>query len=97
MASLRRTDWMSWILVKDNSNMEVEIKLYNEMKWFAPGEQTDFKVKIEEGSTVSDVLTKLKIPSETQRVVLLNGKRVTDSKTLEADSILVLFPPIHGG
>ncbi len=77
--------------------MEIEIKLYSEMKCFAPGTQTDFKLKIAEGSTVSDVLTILNIPSKTQRVVLLNGKRAIDSKTVEAHSILVLFPPISGG
>ena len=77
--------------------MEIEIKLYSEMKCFAPGEQTEFKLKMAPGSTVSDVLAKLKIPSNTQCVVLLNGRRAIDSKILEADSILVLFPPISGG
>jgi len=84
-------------LAEDNWNMEIEVRLYSEMKCFAPGEQTEFKLKIAEGSTVSDVLTILKIPSKTERVVLLNGKRATDSKIVEAHSILVLFPPISGG
>ncbi len=67
------------------------------MKCFAPGRQTEFKLKIAEGSTVGEVLTRLKIPPETERVALLNGRRVIDSKKIEAHSILVLFPPIHGG
>ncbi len=78
-------------------NIEIEVRLYNEMKGFTPGEQTDFKVKTTEGSTVADILNKLKIPSKTEHVVLLNGRRVIESKVLKADSVLVLFPPISGG
>ena len=67
------------------------------MKSFAPGRQTNFRLEIAENSTVADVLIKLKMPPETQRVVLLNGKRANDSTRLEAHSTLVLFPPISGG
>jgi len=77
--------------------MEVNVKLYSEMKRFAPGKQTDFRLNIAFGETVGDVLTHLKIPSTIQRVVLLNGKRVNESTLLDEQSTLALFPPISGG
>ena len=77
--------------------MEVEVKLYSEMKRYAPGEQTDFSVTLAPGATVGDVLTLLNIPPSSQRVVLLNGKRTTEVTPLKDQSTLVLFPPISGG
>ncbi len=77
--------------------MEVKVKLYSEMKRYAPGEQTDFRLTFDSGATVGDALKRLKIPSTIQRVVLLNGKRVNVSTELDEQSTLVLFPPISGG
>ena len=77
--------------------MEVEVKLYSETKRYAPGKQTDFRVTLAPESTVGDVLTLLNIPSTSQQVVLLNGKRVREVTTLKEQSTLVLFPPISGG
>ena len=77
--------------------MEVKVKLYSEMKRYAPGEQTDFSLTFASGTTVGDVLIRLKIPSTIQQVVLLNGKRANASTELDEQSTLVLFPPISGG
>ncbi len=84
-------------MTEESCKIVIEVRLYGEMKCFSPGEQAEFKLKIEKGSTVSDVLSILKIPVETQYVVLLNGRRTAGSKIVGAHSILVLFPPISGG
>jgi molybdopterin converting factor small subunit len=77
--------------------MNVEVKLYGEMKCYAPGEQSEFSVTLAEGATVGDVLTLLNIPPDSQHVVLLNGKRTTEAIPLKNQSTLVLFPQITGG
>ncbi len=82
---------------KNFHSMEVNVKLYSEMKRFAPGKQTDFWLTFASGATVGDVLKRLKIPSTIQRVVLLNGKRTNELTILDEQSTLVLFPPISGG
>jgi molybdopterin converting factor small subunit len=84
-------------LVKDIHSMEVQVKLYSEMRQYAPGKETDFELALVPGATVGHVFARLKIPSTIQRVVLLNGKRANESTILEERSTLVLFSPISGG
>ena len=80
--------------------MKVDVKLYATLKAYAPkhieiGES--FSLELDTGS-INEALSKLKIPSERAKIVMVNGIRVDDNSELMKDGdLLVIFPPIGGG
>ncbi len=80
--------------------MKVDVKLYATLRSYAPmnleiGES--FPLELDIGS-VDEVLSKLKIPSEKAKIIMINGIRVVDTSQLMKDGdLLVIFPPIGGG
>ena len=76
--------------------MQIDVKLYGELKKLAPGGQTDFVLTLKSGATLGDVLKKLSIPMD-RCVSLVNGRRATTEAVIADGDILVLFPPISGG
>ena len=77
-------------------NIEINVRLYGALKKYAPGEQTDFMLVLEPGTTLGDVLCKLSIP-EDSHVALVNGRRIANDVQFENGVTLVLFPPVSGG
>jgi molybdopterin converting factor small subunit len=77
-------------------NIEINVRLYGEFKKHAPGDQTDFMLLLEPGTTLGDVLCKLSIP-QGYHVALVNGRRVANDVRFENGVTLVLFPPVSGG
>lgn len=76
--------------------LAINIKLYGECKKHAPGDQTDFTLRLEPGATLSDVLHQLSIPQDSY-VSLVNGRRAAQNVTLTEGDTLVVFPPVSGG
>ena len=77
-------------------NIEINVRLYGSLKKYAPGDQTDFMLVLEPGTTLGDVLCKLSIP-EDSHVALVNGRRIANDVQFENGITLVLFPPVSGG
>jgi len=77
--------------------MKVEVRLYSELKRYAPGDNNIFILTLSPGATVADVLAKLNIPSSVHRMIILNGRRAADDSLLEPGDTLVLFTPACGG
>ena len=77
--------------------MEILVRLYEDMKQYAPDGRTSFTMTYDAVATVGDVLRSLRIPLKTQKVVLVNGRRADENTPIEDESTLVLFPPIAGG
>lgn len=76
--------------------MQIDVKLYGDLKKYAPGDQTDFVLTLDPGATLQDVLKRLSIPNE-HHVSLINGRRAAKETRFEGGDTLVLFPPISGG
>ena len=76
--------------------MQIHVKLYGDLKKYAPGEQTDFVLTLEPGATLGDALKMVSIPMD-RYVSLINGRRATTEDRIEGGDILVLFPPVSGG
>jgi len=76
--------------------MQIDVKLYGDLKKFAPGGQTDFVLTLNSGATLGDVLKMVSIPMD-RCVSLINGRRATIEAPIEDGDILVLFPPVSGG
>jgi molybdopterin converting factor small subunit len=76
--------------------MQIDVKLYGDLKKFAPGGQTNFVLTLNPGATLGDVLRMVSMPME-RCVSLINGRRATIEAVIEDGDILVLFPPVSGG
>ena len=76
--------------------MRIDVKLYGDLKKYAPGDQTNFVLTLTPGATLGDVLKLLSIP-EDRPVSLINGRRATQSARFEGGDTLVVFPAITGG
>lgn len=76
--------------------MHIKIELYGDMKKYAPGDKTQFKLTIAPGATFKDLLSLFSIP-DTGYVALVNGRRIDKDFSFAEGDILVLFPEISGG
>jgi molybdopterin converting factor small subunit len=77
--------------------VEVIVKLYSELRGYAPDDRTVFPIQLPNDASVGDVMRRLGIPPAVPRTVLINGRRVDDLAPLSAGDEIVLMPPIEGG
>lgn len=77
--------------------MHVTVKLFNQLRRYAPTSGPAFSLQLPDGASVDDLLTKLKIPLTEQRTILVNGRRVNEDALVEPDDVVVLMSPIEGG
>ena len=79
--------------------MKVRAKLFSVLRDYVPDydPQKGLEVELPEGSTVTDLLTQLKIPMTKAPVVTYNGRVLQLTDTIHEDSTLHIFQPIAGG
>jgi molybdopterin converting factor small subunit len=79
--------------------MKLEIKLFaNFTEFLPPGtEKYTCWLELEEGTTIGQVLEKLKIPDDIPMITLVNGLHRTFEDRLQPGDVLSVFPPVAGG
>ena len=77
--------------------MDVHVKLFNQLRRYAPGSQTVFTIQLSQDASVGELLEQLKIPATIQRTILVNGRRVDEKASLFPGDEAVLMSPIEGG
>ena len=78
--------------------MQVAIKLYGELKRYAPGGINEFTMEYPFGTTVNTLLASLGIGAAEPRFVLVDGMLWQDEEASLADGCtVVIFPPVSGG
>jgi len=79
--------------------VRVEVRLFATLTLFMPpgGREGAATLEVPESSTVRDVVQRLGIPSELERVTLVNGGNATPERTLQAGDVVTVFPPLAGG
>lgn len=79
--------------------MEIEVKLFATLRDYLPKGSSRFSCKMEiDGRTrVQDILSKLKIPDEIPKIILVNGIHGKKEQILKDEDILSIFPPVAGG
>ena len=55
------------------------------------------EIEVDEGSTVAEVCTKMKIPVDNIKVAFVNGKSQKLDFILQGEERIGLFPPVGGG
>lgn len=79
--------------------MKVEVKLFANFREYLPqgSEGYGCTLEIEEGTTVRQVLKRLKIPDSLPMITLVNGIHRRFEDELEPADVLSVFPPVAGG
>ncbi|CAB5109933.1 hypothetical protein D3OALGA1CA_1962 [Olavius algarvensis associated proteobacterium Delta 3] len=76
--------------------MEIVVKLYGDLKRYAPGDRPHFALRLETGSTLENIFRILAIP-EGHHTALINGRRSSPDATVANGDTLVIMPLISGG
>lgn len=77
--------------------MEVNLKLFNQLRCYAPGNQSAFSIQLPSDATVGELLKRLKILPTVQKTILVNGRRVDEDTLLSAGDEIVMMSPVEGG
>jgi sulfur carrier protein len=81
------------------TSMEIEVKLFATLRDYLPKGSSRFSCKMEfHGSTrVQDILSRLQIPEEIPKIILINGVHGKKEQVLKEGDVLSIFPPVAGG
>ena len=77
--------------------MLIKVKGYASLRKYTVDLPTEGEMDVPEGSTVDSVLRHLKIPSESEKIILVNGRHRSQDYVLQPGDILLFFPPLAGG
>ena len=80
-------------------SMEIEVKLFATLRDYLPKGSGRFScwVEIDGHTRVQDILTKLNIPEEMPKIILINGVHGKKDQVLKEGDVLSIFPPVAGG
>lgn len=74
--------------------MEVEVRLF---ATFREGREKKQKIKINESTTILDIIKILNIDENEVAIMLLNGRDGNSDRMLNDGDVISLFPPVGGG
>jgi molybdopterin synthase sulfur carrier subunit len=79
--------------------MEIEVKLFATLRDYLPKGSGRFscKMEIDDHSRVQDILSKLNLPEDIPKIILINGTHGKKDQRLKDGDILSIFPPVAGG
>lgn len=80
--------------------MEVTVKLFAMLASYAPGDRKTgepFRITLEEGSTIADLIDELGIPEREIKVAYVDGHARAPVYQLKDDAEVGIFPPVGGG
>ena len=79
--------------------MKVEVQLFATLAAYLPpdGREGAATLDVPDRSTVHDVIQRLGLPTDLERVTLVNGGDAPPDRSLSSGDVLALFPPLAGG
>jgi molybdopterin converting factor small subunit len=79
--------------------VRVEVQLFATLARYLPPESRGGTTALEvpEGASVHQVIERLGIPPEFERVMLVNGREAEPDQALRPDDVGTVFPPLAGG
>jgi len=79
--------------------MHVKVKLFATLVGHVPGVKSGipFDVEIPEGTTLADLMKRLKLPQNQVKVAFVNGRTQPLDFQLQRGNEVGIFPPIGGG
>ena len=81
------------------NSIEIEVKLFATLRDYLPKGSGRFscKIKVDGHTRIQDILSKLKIPDEIPKIILVNGIHGKKEQVLKEGDVLSIFPPVAGG
>ncbi len=73
----------------------IEIRLFATLRRFMPPDAERYAIA--DGTTVSELLQRLAIPSREARLVFVDGRRADPGRILSGGERVGVFPPVGGG
>lgn len=79
--------------------MKVEVRLFATLAPYLPPGSRDgaATVDVPDGVTPRDLVERLGIPADVERVLLVNGADAPSDRPLQDRDVVTLFPPLAGG
>ena len=79
--------------------MQIEVKLFATLRDYLPKGSSRFscKMEVDAATRVQDILSRLKIPEEMPKIILINGIHGKREQALQDGDVLSIFPPVAGG
>ncbi|UCF83456.1 MAG: MoaD/ThiS family protein [Desulfobacteraceae bacterium] len=77
--------------------MRIWIRLFANLKKYAPGGDSNFNLELGSGATVGRLLESLDVPAPVKAVILVNGRHAKEETQLADGDTVILFPPMAGG
>jgi len=79
--------------------MEVKVKLFATLRDYLPkgNDGKSCQMEIDATTTIEQIITKLKVPDEIPKIILVNGLQGSMDQTLKEGDAVSIFPPIAGG
>jgi molybdopterin converting factor small subunit len=79
--------------------LRVQIKLFGIFcDFFPPGTKgPGFWLDVEEEAGLKEVMSKLKIPEDLPKSIILNGRVAKENHSIQEGDVIAIFTPITGG
>jgi molybdopterin converting factor small subunit len=79
--------------------MEIEVKLFATLREYLPKGSSRFscKMKVDDSTRIQDILSRLKLPEEIPKIILINGVHGKKEQILKDGDVVSIFPPVAGG
>jgi molybdopterin synthase sulfur carrier subunit len=79
--------------------MKIKIQLFANFRDYLPKRslKSSCGLEVDYPSSVADVIKQLRIPSDHQKIILINGSPSKETDLLKEGDILSIFPPVAGG
>jgi molybdopterin converting factor small subunit len=79
--------------------MEIEVKLFATLRDYLPkgSSRFSYKMEVDGHARVQDILSRLKIPEEIPKIILVNGIHGKKDQILKEGDVMSVFPPVAGG
>jgi len=79
--------------------MEIEVKLFATLREYLPKGSSRFscKMEIDGPIRIQDILSRLKLPEEIPKIILINGVHGKKEQILKDGDVVSIFPPVAGG
>ncbi len=77
--------------------MRIRVNLYAGLRKFAPEGKAPFEMDVPEGMSLADLISRLGIPAEKPKILLVNGRHADPGQVLAEGDEVALFPPVAGG
>jgi len=79
--------------------MQIEVRLFALLSQYLPSGSVGDGVTLDvpQGTTVENVIERLKIPDDLSCITVVNGHDAPASQVLAPGDVLSMFPPLAGG